>query len=230
MTKLWVGMLAIAATILIYMLSVKVYQTFPKPYTLPIILASSAIILLLSLFDIPYDIYMIGGKWIDRLLGPAIVAFAYPLYKQFDVLKQHALPILTSVTVGSVVGILTGWAFAKGVGLSHDVVDSVVPKSITTPIALEVTKLLGGIPSLAAVLVIFAGICGVVFGQGVYRFCRVGHYLGRGIGWGVASHAIGTSYAYEQGEKEGAVSSVAMILSAIMAPLIVHAFRLIGLL
>src|SRR5699024_7391617 len=114
---------------------------------------SFCIVVLLLLFGIPYETYMIGGKYIDLLLGPAVVALAYPLYKQRDVLMKSLMPILSGVMVGSVVGMASGVLFAKLIGVKEVLIMTLLPKSVTTPVAMEISDVLGGAPSLTVVFV-----------------------------------------------------------------------------
>ncbi|MCM3757313.1 LrgB family protein [Sporosarcina aquimarina] len=210
----------ILLTILVYFLMNVLYMKFHQPFLVPIITTTIVIIIILIVFNIPYDTYMIGGQWIDKLLGPAVVSLAIPLYKQRELLKQYIFPILTGVLVGCLTGMVTGVAFAKSLGFSKELALSLLPKSITTPIAMQISAQIGGIPALAAVFVIIAGITGVIFSHYFLTFFKLDSTLGRGIGLGVATHAIGTSKAIEYGEQEASLSSVAMTLSAIFGSLL----------
>lgn len=176
---------------------------------------------LLLLFDIPFDTYMIGGQWLDGLLGPAVVAMAIPLYNHRQIIKRYLIPILFSVIVGCLTALLSGYILAKGFGLDRRLLYTLLPKSVTTPVAIDLAKLAGGIPSLTALFVIVAGLIGAVFGPHFMKWCKITHYLGKGVGFGSASHAIGTSKALEIGEKEGTVSLVAMTLCAIFTSIFV---------
>ena len=222
-------LLYIALTILIYSLATFLYIKYSNPLLIPMFTATIAIILVLVLFQVEYDTYMIGGKWIDLLLGPAIVSLAVPLYKQRDVLRIHLLPVLSGVVIGSLFGMLSGSLLTKLLRFSDELVLTILPKSITTPIAMEIAAGLGGNPTLAVVFVITAGLTGIMFGPLLLRYTRIDTALGRGIGLGVAAHALGTSKALEFGEQEASMSSVAMTLSAItgsvFGPLIAWLFH-----
>lgn len=176
---------------------------------------------LLLLFNIPFDTYMTGGKWLDSLLGPAVVAMAIPLYNHRRIVKRFVVPILFSVSAGCLSALLSGYFLAKGFGLDQRLLYTLLPKSVTTPVAIELAKLTGGIPSLAALFVIVAGLIGAVFGPHFMKWCKITHYIGKGAGFGSASHAIGTSKALEIGEKEGTISLISMTLSAILTSLLI---------
>lgn len=210
----------ILLTIILYFIMNIFYQKFRQPFLVPLLTTTIVMIIFLVLFNISYDTYMIGGKWIEMILGPAIVALAIPLYKQKNLLKLHIYPILSGVLIGVLTGMLTGVLLAKSVGFSKELVFSILPKSITTPIAMQIAEQVGGIPSLAAVFVIIAGVTGVIFSEYFFKLFKLDSALGRGIGLGVATHALGTAKAVEYGEQEASISSVAMSLSAIIGSLV----------
>lgn len=220
MIDLLIGLIAMIGTIMIYFLARKVHQKFPNPLLLPIILATMIIIILLILFDIPYDTYMIGGDWINQLLGPAVVALAYPLYEQREVLKKLILPIFAGTLAGAVIGVSSGVLLTKWAGFADSLIYSITPKSVTTPIAMDIAQSIGGIMPLAAIFVIIAGVSGGIMAPGIYKFLRIEHDVSRGLGLGSASHAIGTAQALEYGQLAGSISSIAMVLSAVFVSLI----------
>lgn len=218
----------IIGTILVYHGMSHFYKRFHFPLLVPIATTTFILITFLLLFSIPYDTYMIGGKWIDKLLGPAVVALAYPLYQNRSALKQYFTPIFLGVFSGTTTGILTGIYLAKLFSIDLKTLLSLTTKSVTSPVAIDISKMIGGIPTLAVVYVMVAGISGAMFGPLFLKMVNVNHYIGVGIGFGTASHGIGTAKALEIGKREGAISSVSMILSAIYAailcPIIVRFF------
>ncbi|OLO40194.1 hypothetical protein BTR23_06760 [Alkalihalophilus pseudofirmus] len=215
MTLFFIGL-----TIIVYIGARLFYQKYPYPFTLPLVVATIVMICILVVFNIPYDTYKVGGEWIEKLLGPAVVALAYPLYKQLSMLKKYFTSIVVGVLVGAIIGIVSGLQLAKWMGVEEMVVYSLIPKSVTTPVAMEVAATLGGAPPLAAVFVMVAGIGGVVLAPYFFKWFKINHYIGKGIGTGSASHAIGTAKALENSEEEGAASSVAMTLSAIVVSIV----------
>lgn len=220
MSSVVIGFFGLAGTILAYIGARFLYKQFPNPFLLPILPATMGIGTILVVFDIPYETYFVGGQVIDWFLGPAVVALAYPLYRQWEIVKRYPVVILMGIGFGSVVGVLTGLLFVKWFGFDREMIFSMMPKNATTPVATEVAESLGGVPSLAVVFVMIAGIGGAVVGPVILNWFRIHHFLGKGIGMGSASHAIGTSKAMENGEDEGAVSTVAMTISAIFVSLI----------
>lgn len=224
MVKFFIGILGIAVTIASFIIATRINRKKPSPLTLPVLLATFSIVLLLLILKIPYETYMIGGEWIDKLLGPAVVALAYPLYIQREIIKQIAAPMIIGIFTGALVGITTGVLFAKLIGFDDMIIYSLSPKSVTTPVAMDIASSIGGIPPLAVVFVMIAGIGGGVMSSFVFKWTGITNYIGRGVGIGSASHAIGTAKAMENSRLEGSVATVAMVLSAIfvsiLAPII----------
>lgn len=214
-------LLSVGGTVIVYIAALKVYRRFHHPFTLPIFTATISIVLLLLITKIPYETYMAGGSWIEHLLGPAVVALAYPLYNQRRVLRKNLGIIFAGVMAGAVTGIFSGGYFTKWVGLEEHLIASILPKSVTTPIAMDIATTINGAPALTAVLVMIAGTGGAILSPYIYKWSRIEHSFARGIGLGSASHGIGTAKAVENSEEEGAASSVAMTLSAIIVAILI---------
>ncbi|WP_174615182.1 LrgB family protein [Virgibacillus ihumii] len=211
---------AIIGTCIIYITAFTLHKKIQHTFSVPVLTSTVAIIIVLVLFQTSYETYMVGGKWIDELLGPAVVALAYPLYKQRDILKSVFMPILTGTFIGAVVGVSSGIWLAKAAGFDALIIHSVMPKSVTTPVAMAVSSSAGGNTSLTAVFVMIAGIGGVLFHKSIFKLFRLNHYLGRGVGIGSASHAIGTATIMENSQTEGSVSTVAMVSSAVIVSVV----------
>ena len=220
MNSFLLALAMILLTVIMYFIMNSLYVRLRSPFLVPILTTTIAVIVTLTIFDASYNTYMVGGKWIDALLGPAIVSLCIPLFKQRDLIKKNLLPIASGVVVGGVVGMVTGVLAARLVGFSNELLATILPKSITSPIAMQIAEGLGGVPSLATVFVIIAGLAGILIGPQLNRLLKIDTALGQGIGLGVAAHAIGTSKALEYGEQEASMSSVAMTLSAIIGALV----------
>ncbi|GGE13189.1 hypothetical protein GCM10011571_13240 [Marinithermofilum abyssi] len=209
----------------VYVLMKELYRRYSTPLLLPVVTAGVVIMMVLSVFHIPYETYMQGGQWINQMLGPAVVALAYPLYRQRHLLRRYGAAVLGGACAGSLTALVGGMAMAEAAGADTKLIHTILPKSVTTPVAMDLSQQTGGIPSLTAAFVILAGVTGVLAGPYVFQCLRMQHEVGRGVGFGSASHAIGTSKALENGEKEGALSSVAMtvcaVLTALICPLLV---------
>ncbi|MDY3731500.1 MAG: LrgB family protein [Alloprevotella sp.] len=186
----------------------------------PILIAISIIIVFLLAMDIPYETYHEGAKLIEFWLKPAVVALGVPLYLQLSSIKRQFLPILASQTMGCVAGIVSVVVIAKMLGASNAVIMSLASKSVTTPIAMEVTQALGGIPSLTAAIVVITGLIGAIIG---FKTLSVGHVhnpMALGLSMGAASHALGTSAAMDRDQFMGAYASLGLTLNGILTALL----------
>ena len=157
---------------------------------------------------------------IEFWLKPAVVALGVPLYLQLEAIKKQLLPIIMSQLVGCLVGIVSVVLTAKWLGASPAIITSLAAKSVTTPIAMEVTKTVGGIPSLTAAVVVCVGLFGAVFGFKVLSLGHVGSPIAQGLSMGTASHAVGTSTAMERGRKYGAFASLGLTLNGLFTALL----------
>jgi len=223
-----IAILFVSLTIVTYTFAKKLYEKYPTPLFIPLIVTTAFIVILLLLFNIDYETYMIGGEWIHHLLGPAVVALAYPLYIHRATLLKYFFPLLTGAVIGALIGISTGVILAKLLGFDETIIYSIAPKSVTTPVAMEVSESFGGVAPLAAVFVQIAGIGGVLMFDKVASVSNLKTDFGKGVGMGAASHAIGTSKLLETSLFASSVSTVSMIISAIvvslMMPIVIYIF------
>ncbi|MEG0039246.1 MULTISPECIES: LrgB family protein [Bacteroides] len=197
----------------------------------PILLTIALLIIFLKMTHISFETYNEGGHLIEFWLKPAVVALGVPLYLQLETIKKQILPIVLSQLAGCIVGVVSVVVIAKVMGASQEVILSLAPKSVTTPIAMEVTKALGGIPSLTAAVVVSVGLLGAILGIKIMKLTRVGSPIAQGLSLGAAAHAVGTSTAMDISSKYGAYASLGLtlngIFTAILTPTILH---LLGLL
>ena len=190
----------------------------------PLLLGSLVVVAVLTALRIPYAQYKASAAPVSWLLLPATVSLAVPLYEKWDLLRRNAKAILAGIAAGTLTSLasvlLIGWAM----GLDHTQFVTLLPKSVTTAISMDVSAELGGIVSLTGAVVILTGIVGSLFGEGLFRLLRITDPMAKGVAMGTAAHAIGTSKALEMGETEGAMSglsiAVAGIMTAILAPLL----------
>ena len=174
----------------------------------PILVSIIVLIVILSSAGIDYDTYRAGGKYIEFWLKPAVVALGLPLYKQLSTIKKQLLPLLLSELAGCVAGIVSVVALAELLGASREIIMSLAPKAVTTPIAMEISAAVGGIPALTAAVVVCTGIFGGMAGFKIVKLSHVKSPIAQGLSIGTAAHAIGTSAAMERGERYGAFSSL----------------------
>lgn len=196
----------------------------------PILLTIAVLILFLKCTGVSYETYNEGGELIAFWLKPAVVALGVPLYLQLEMIKKQWLPILLSQLVGCLVGVISVVLIAKGLGATPDVICSLAPKSVTTPIAMEVSKATGGIPSLTAAVVVMVGLFGAVFGFKVLSLGHVKSPIAQGLSMGTATHAVGTSAAMEVSRKYGAYASLGLTLNGILTSVLTPLFlKLMGI-
>lgn len=190
----------------------------------PILLSITAMICFLMMCDIDYGTYRAGGDYIDFWLKPAVVALGVPLYKQLSTIRRQLLPLLLSELAGCVAGVVSVVLLAELFGASRDVVISLAPKAVTTPIAMEISQAVGGIPPLTAAVVVATGIFGSMAGFRIVKMSHIHSPIAGGLSIGTASHAVGTAAAMEVSERYGAFSSIGLtlngVLTALLAPLI----------
>ena len=185
----------------------------------PILVAIAIIIVFLLVADIPFETYHEGAKMIEFWLKPAVVALGVPLYLQLSSIKRQFLPILASQMMGCIAGIVSVVVIAKLFGASDAVIMSLASKSVTTPIAMEETQVLGGIPSLTAAIVVITGLIGAVIGFKTLSVGQVRNPMALGLSMGAASHALGTSAAMDRDQFVGAYASLGLTINGILTAL-----------
>jgi len=215
-----IGISTVVLTILMYQIALRIHKKWPHPFTLPVLLSMIFIIAVLLIFGASYDQYMIGGGWINELLGPAVVALAYPLYIQRKTLVKLAAPLLIGTTAGAFTGVISGLLLTYWAGFSEEILYAISSKSVTTPVAVVITEVLGGITSLSAIMVVIAGISGVIVHKYIFKLFGIHSELGRGLGMGSAAHAIGTAEMMKENQLAGSISTVAMVNSALVVSII----------
>ena len=208
-------------TIFMYQIGAAIQKKWPLPIFNPLLISMFVIIGILMVTKIPYETYEQGAKFIGNLLTPLTVCLAVPLYRQLKVLKENIAAVLISIICGCLAHIATMLVLAKALGVDDVLRNSVLGKSVTTAIALGVTNELGGIQGITIIGVVVAGVMGPLVGPTVLRLARVKNPVAFGLGMGSASHAIGTSKALEIGEVEGAMSSLAIVVTGILTVIIV---------
>lgn len=197
----------------------------------PILITIAVLIIFLKMAHIEYTTYNEAGHLIEFWLKPAVVALGVPLYLQLETIKKQILPIILSQLAGCVVGIVSVVLIAKLMGASNEIIYSLAPKSVTTPIAMEVAKSLGGIPSLTAAVVVCVGLLGGILGFKMMRLTGVLSPMAQGLSMGAAAHAVGTSAAMDVSRKYGAFASLALTLNGIFTALFTPTLlELLGLL
>ncbi|MBE5869166.1 MAG: LrgB family protein [Lachnospiraceae bacterium] len=182
----------------------------------PLLLAAIIIIGVLLLFDIEYETYSDGARYISYFLTPATVSLAIPLYRQLHLLKKYPVAILGSVAAGVLAAMASIFLMSLLFGLDHQQYATLLPKSITTAIGMGISEKLGGIVTLTVVAIIVTGITGNVMAEAVLKWFRITNPVARGLAIGTSAHALGTAKAMELGEIEGAMSSLSIVVAGIL--------------
>ena len=191
------------------------------PLANPMPIAVAMLVLVLWASGTPYEHYFDGAKFVHFLLGPATVALAIPLYGQWARLKRMVGPLTIALLIGSATAVLLAVSIAWALGASHATVMSLVPKSVTTPIAMAIAEKIGGLPTLAAVMVLLTGVVGAVLGPVVLRWVKITDPTAQGFAMGLAAHGIGTARAFQTHPTAGAFSALAMGMNALLTATVV---------
>ena len=215
-------------TLACYGIGTLIHRKIGWSFLQPIVIGTVMIIAVLNFTGISYEEYVAQNQILNYMLPLTAIVLAVPLYRNFHIMKKHALPLLAGIISGTVVTMGSIVVLGKLFHADGILIASMLPKSATNPIAIEVSGLIGGIPSLTVSLVVIAGIFGATFGPELLTLFGVKNEVARGIAIGSMSHAVGTSRAFKESEVEGAMSSLAMAiagtLTALLAPVFVYFF------
>jgi len=182
----------------------------------PLLIAVALVITLLSVFDIPYEVYNQSARLLGSLLTPATICLAVPLYEQLSLLKKHKAAILAGILSGVMTSLLCVLALCLLFRLDHASYVTLLPKSITTAIGMGVSEELGGYVSITVAVILLTGILGNIIAQSFCRIFGITEPVARGVAIGTSSHAIGTTRAMELGEIEGAMSSLSIVIAGVL--------------
>ena len=213
-------------TILFFNIGIYIQKKTNKPIFNPLLIAILGIILFLSITKIPYESYKLGGDRINFFLGPVTIVLAVPLYKQFDLFKKYLLEILIGISCGVVVSFISIKLIGHFTNADVDIINSLIPKSITTPMGISLTKTLNGVEARTVVSIILTGILGAIISPIVFKIGKINNPVAKGIALGTSAHALGTTKALEMGEVEGAMSGLSIgisgIITVILIPIIIN--------
>lgn len=213
-------------TILFFNIGIYIQKKTNKPIFNPLLVAILGIILFLSITKIPYESYKLGGDRINFFLGPVTIVLAVPLYKQFDLFKKYLLEILIGISCGVVVSFISVKLIGHFTNADVDIINSLIPKSITTPMGISLTKTLSGVEAITVVSIILTGILGAIISPIIFKIGKINNPVAKGIALGTSAHALGTTKALEMGEVEGAMSGLSIgisgIITVILIPIIIN--------
>ena len=205
----------ISLSILCYWIGWKAQKKTGWAIANPMLIGIILTIATLLVLDIPYDYYYVGGEAINILLAPATACLGVSIYKQFDILKAHWLPILVGCSCGAAAGIGSVWGMCKLLKMDDLLTTSLLAKSVTTPIAVSITDTLGGLPPITVMAVIISGIFGGIVAPAMIKLFRIHDPMVAGVSIGTCAHGGGTSRAVQLGETEGAMSGLAIGVAGI---------------
>ena len=228
--QLWVylsttPLFGLTATVVTYAIAHHLYLRLGQaPWANPVLWTVVTLAVLLTLSRTPYPSYFSGAQFIHFLLGPAVVALAWPLWLRRAELRQRAGPLLVAALAGGAAASLSAVAIGWALGLPADLLRSLAPKSVTAPVAMGIAEQLGGIPALAAVFAVLTGLVGAVSGKYLFDALGPASAQVRGYALGTASHGIGAARAMQENADAGAYAGLALgvqvVLSAVLMPLV----------
>ncbi|MCM3587367.1 LrgB family protein [Mesobacillus maritimus] len=213
-------LISILLTIVVYIGAMKLARLVRSPFTNPVLTTTIVLITILHFSGVSYQEYSPAKDWISSLLGPATVALGVPLYKNRDIIKEKMVPAAIGILIGTLSTIVSAVWLSKALQLPEDIQAASAVKAVTTPVAIDTVKIIGGDPTLAAAFVIASGIFGAIFAPILLSVANISDPFSRGLSVGTVSHGIGTSQIMVEGPIQGAVSSVAMGTAAIITPII----------
>ncbi len=216
----------IVLTILMYLLAIFIQKKLKIAILHPALVSSIAIICVLLILGYDYDDYMVGGHWIYDFLNCTVVCLAYPLYLYRDMIVKHFRVILTSVLVGILTNIVLVFTTLKILGYSKEMIASLLPRSITAAVGIQVSEQIGGVDTLTVLFIMLTGLIGSMLGHYLVRLANFQTSIAKGLTFGNASHAIGTAKILETDIESAAFSSIGMILTALLSSVILPLFIL----
>lgn len=191
-------------------------RRLPRWWTSPLLTVPLLLVALGLVFGMDYGVYIRDTHWLLLMLGPATVAFALPIWRYRALIRRHWPALAVGVLGGSAVAVASSWGLATLFGLGGEVRLSMVPRSITTPLAMLVSGDIGGVPELTALFVVITAVAGIAVGEILLRYLPLRSALARGALFGVGAHGAGTAKAYDVGAEEGTVACLAMVLAGLL--------------
>jgi putative effector of murein hydrolase len=212
----------LTATLLVYVIGLAVYQHFDQtPWLNPVLWSIVALGSALWWLDIPYQRYFAGAQFIHFLLGPAVVSLALPLWQRRVELRRHALALTLAALGGGAVSALSAFALAWWLDVPQAVALSLIPKSVTAPVAMGLADSIGGIAELAAIFAVLSGLIGALLARSVFGILGEGvtkvAWMRRGFALGTVSHGIGAARAIQVSHQAGAYAGLALAAQAVLA-------------
>lgn len=206
----------VVLSVLAYGVGTWLYKKFRLAVFNPLLISVILVIVFLKISGVSYEVYNTGAQYISYLLTPATVCLAIPLYEQITLLKKNYKAIVLGIAAGVITSLCSVLVMALIFGLNHSYYVTLLPKSITTAIAMGVSEELGGYVTLTVAVIIVTGILGNMIGEIVCRVFRIREPIAKGVALGTSAHAIGTARAMEMGDVEGAISGLSIAVAGLM--------------
>jgi predicted murein hydrolase (TIGR00659 family) len=229
--ELWVyltsgPLFGLTATVVVYALAQAVYSALGQaPWANPVLWSVLCIAGVLLASGVPYPVYFAGAQFIHVLLGPAVVALAWPLWQRRDALSRQWRILLLAALLGGSAAVICAYLMGRALGLPSDVLLSMLPKSVTAPVAMGVAQQIGGIPALAAVFAVLTGMVGAISGKYIFDALGIGKdssgWMRRGFAYGTASHGIGAARAMQVNADAGAYAGLALAIQVLLASVLI---------
>ncbi len=211
----------LTATLATYVMAQGFYERMGHaPWANPVLWSVVLIGAVLLLTHTPYPTYFAGAQFVHVMLGPAVVALAWPLWQRRSVLKRQGVALVAAGLAGGVAAAASAVGIGWALGLEPEVVRSLAPKSVTAPVAMGIAERLGGIPALAAVFAVLTGMVGALSGKYLFDLLGVHDWATRGFAIGTASHGIGAARALQVHPDAGAYAGLALGLQVVLASLL----------
>lgn len=218
----------LAITLAAYVLAALLHKRFPLAILQPILVAALLLLGFLAAFKVPREAYSLAVEPLTQLLLPATVCLAIPVYKQRQLLRRYLLPVLVGIGAGVLTAMGSVVLVVRLFGLDKVWLATLLPKSITSAFGMGLAAEYGGIPAMATLVIILTGIVGSVICGAVCKVFGITHPVAVGLGIGSAAHAVGTAKALAMGETQGAMSSLAMVLTGLMTTALMPLFLMLA--
>jgi len=211
----------IILTLSVYKLALYLGRKYPSPITTPVFLSTVIIIIILLVLNLSYNEYTPAKNIMSYWLGPATVALAIPIYKNWKLFSNYLPAAVIGILIGTIMTISSAIVIAKAFKLPKMILIALSMKSVTVPVASEIGRVLNGNIPLIAAFVIITGMIGAMFGPKLLSLFKINHPFARGLSIGTISHGIGTAEAVKEGEIQGAVAGAAMGIAAILSSFLI---------
>ncbi|ABZ75519.1 LrgB family protein [Shewanella halifaxensis HAW-EB4] len=210
-----IGIFCLVLTLVGYYASKALYRRQRKVWFAPIIVAPVLILLVVINLNITVTDYFTYTHWLAAMLTPATIAFAVPIYRERQLIKQYPLTLTLGVITGLLLGVTSSWGLAHLTNMPAQISHSLMVRSVSTPFAIEATGAFGGVPELTAMLVLLTGIMGMLICEPLFKVAKIRSSVAKGVALGASAHGAGAAKASEIGRQEGVIASLTMIFTGI---------------